>query len=195
MLELKGELYDVKQGYLDGAAYLTFRFDEMPRNLDNLEKKPLRITLARWSKKRSLTANAYYWTLVGEIAKALTQEGQPTTTAYVHNWMICDYGQPDLVDGKIHYTALPETAAAQEAALESSLYHYKPTAYVYMSRSGDIVRDYIVMKHSRFYDAQEFSQLISGAIEEAKGIGLETLPPAELERMMRDYEVNYSNGH
>lgn len=195
MLELKGSLYDAKRGVLDNYTYLTFRFDDIPRNLDNLENKDLRITLARWSKKRSLTANAYYWTLVGEIAEALTKEGKPTSKPFVHNWMMCDYGQPEIMNGKTIYVAIPETAEAQKNVLESTLYHLKPTAYVYMDRSGDIVRDYMVMKNSRVYDTQEFSQLISGAIEEAKAIGIETLPPAELERMMRDYEVNYSNGH
>lgn len=195
MLEMKGSLHDVKRGWRDNETYITLKVDDTPRNLDNLENKNLRITLAQWKNKRSMTANAYYWVLISEIAKALTKEGKPTSQPFVHNWMMCDYGQPEIIDGKILYVAIPETAEAQKNVLESTLYHLKPTAYVYMDRSGDIVRDYMVMKNSRSYDTQEFSQLISGAIEEAKGIGLETIPPAELERMMRDYEVNYSNGH
>lgn len=195
MLEMKGSLHDVKRGWRDNETYITLKVDDTPRNLDNLENKNLRITLAQWKNKRSMTANAYYWVLISEIAKALTKEGKPTSQPFVHNWMMCDYGQPEIIDGKILYVAIPETAEAQKNVLESTLYHLKPTAYVYMDRSGDIVRDYMVMKNSRSYDTQEFSQLISGAIEEAKSIGIETLPPADLDRMMESYEVNYSNGH
>lgn len=38
------------------------------------------------------------------------------------------------------------------------------------------------------------ARLIDGTVEEAKMLGLETLPKEEIERMMAAYEVNHTNG-
>ena len=44
-----------------------------------------------------------------------------------------------------------------------------------------------MIKGSSEYDTKEMSSFIDGIISEAKGLGIETLPPEELERMMKDY--------
>ena len=185
-METRAKLLDIVRDIRTGEFRITLAVKEIPSGIDNLQDRDLRLSLTRWRNKRSLTANAYYWVLVGKLAKTVNR-----SEAWVHNWMLCDYGVPMIVDGKIPYVPIKESAAAQIDVMESSLYHLKPTSYVYMDRSGDIVRDYQMLKGSSQFDTDEMQQLIDGAVQEAKAVGIEVMPPAEIERMMRDYEINH----
>lgn len=53
-----------------------------------LEIKPYR-------RKRSLDANAYYWVLVGKLAKAIGLSNNE-----VHNMLLRGYGHPEIFEGK-----------------------------------------------------------------------------------------------
>ena len=187
-MELKGKLLDIVRDIRTGAYKITLEVMEIPPGVDKLPED-LRINLNRWTNKRSLTANAYYWCLVGKLAKTMHR-----STAWIHNWLLCRYGQPEIIDGKLVYVQIKETAAAQLDVLESELYHLKATSYVYIDHDGDKVRDYAMMKHTKEYDTEEMAQLIDGAVDEARAVGIETLPPAEIERMMKDYEEHYNAG-
>ena len=48
-------------------------------------------------------------------------------------------------------------------------------------------RTYMMLKGSSEYDTKEMSHLIDGLVSECKEMGIETLPPEELERMMAAY--------
>ena len=51
-------------------------------------------------------------------------------------------------------------------------------------------RSYIMLKGSSVYDVKEMSVLIDGIVNECKGVGIETIPPDELQRMMAAYKRN-----
>ena len=51
-------------------------------------------------------------------------------------------------------------------------------------------RTYIMLKGSSAYDTQEMSVLIEGLVSECKELGIETLPPDEIKRMLMTYEAN-----
>lgn len=187
-MELKGKLLDIMRDVRTGAYRLVLEVMEIPPGVDKLPEE-LRINLSRWTNKRSLSANAYYWVLVSKLSKAMRR-----SESWIHNWLLCDYGVPFVVDGKIPYVPIKESSAAQIEVMESSDYHLKPTGYVFMDHDGDICRDYMMLKGSHLFDSEEMSHLIDGAVEEAKAIGIETLPPAEIERMMKDYEEHHARG-
>ena len=46
----------------------------------------------------------------------------------------------------------------------------------------------MMLKGSSEYDTKEMSHLIDGLVSECKEMGIETLPPEELERMMAAYD-------
>lgn len=48
-------------------------------------------------------------------------------------------------------------------------------------------RTYMMLRGSHEYDTREMSQLIDGLISECREVGIETLTPGELERMMAAY--------
>ena len=58
-------------------------------------------------------------------------------------------------------------------------------------KGGAMYRTYMMLKGSSEYNTKEMSHLIDGLVSECKEMGIETLPPEELERMMSEYEKRY----
>lgn len=130
--------------------------------------------------RRSMDANAYYWVLVGKLAKKLN-----ISTARLHNILLRDHGLPFMIDGHISMQPIPDTEAAEEQVLESSTYHLKPTSGVIEGKDG-IYRWYIVLRGSSTYNTEEFSGLLNRIVAECKEQGIETMTPEELHRMRLD---------
>ena len=63
----------------------------------------------------------------------------------------------------------------------------KPTSEVKQGRDGEMYRTYIMLRGSSAYNTKEMSRLINGIVSECKEMGIETLPPNELKRMMELY--------
>lgn len=143
----------------------------------------LDVEISKKRKKRSLDANAYYWKLASEVADALH-----VSKPYIHNYLLRKYGQIKIIDGQGVYIVLPDTESAQKSVDEAQTYHLKPTSQVKPGKGGVMYRTYMMLKGSSEYDTKEMSDLIDGLVSECRGMGIETLPPEELERMMADYD-------
>lgn len=142
----------------------------------------LDVEIRKKRKKRSLDANAYYWKLASEAAESLH-----VSKPYIHNQMLRRYGQIALIDGQAIYAVLPDTDEAQKSVDEAQTYHLKPTSQIKEGKGGIMYRTYMMLKGSSEYDTKEMSQLIEGLVSECKEMGIETLPPVELKRMMEAY--------
>lgn len=142
--------------------------------------KPDRVWEVKEHKeKRSLSANAYFHVLVDKIRQKVG-----LSMAHVKNRMIADYGQIQyLPDGEPMYY---KTTAPEEFMLELETVH---TKLVKVSADRDkTVYFYRVYRPSHTYNSAEFSQLIDGTVQEAKQLGIETLPPEEIRRMVNALE-------
>lgn len=143
--------------------------------LDGLKKdKKYRVEIKRHREKRSQEANAYYWVLIDKMAAALD-----TSKEEMHNTQLNRYGVIKLdEDGK------PEFCMERDGEnyLTYKHNHLYPTDQT-ENRKGVVYRWYIKLKGSSEYDTKEMSRLIDGTVEDAKELGIETLPPDELERM------------
>lgn len=129
--------------------------DESGDKVLDLDAKPHR-------EKRSLTANAYAWKLIGEIGKAVSP---PIPNEEVYEMMLRKYA--------------PVTLVRALNGINLALYvkHAEPLADL-----GDTV-EWLVYKGSSEYDSKEMSVFIDGVKSEAETLGIETLPPEELERL------------
>lgn len=161
--------------------FKTFRvtfitYEDISDCIEALQNVDLRLTAEKWRVKRSLSANAYYYVLLGKIAE---RAGETLTEA--HNQTIADYGQAD--GNKI--LLLDDIDWRKVEWL-----HLKPTPEVQVVEDN-LYRAYLVMRGSHTYDTAEMSALIRGTIEDAKALGIETLTPVELEDMLRAYEINH----
>ena len=95
-MKLKGRLVDITQDILAGGFQIRLAVDTVPSGVERLrEETALAITLAKWREQRSLTANAYYWVIVGKIADMLK-----ISQSVVHNILLRRDGAPEIIDGE-----------------------------------------------------------------------------------------------
>lgn len=129
-------------------------------------------------EKRSLNSNGYYWLLLTKVADKLR-----ISKSRLHNDMIRHYGQRMTVDDKPVIVYIPDTEDSENTAMESDTVHLKQTSKVLQGNDGITYRAWVMMRGSSTYTVSEMSVLVSGIVQEAKQLGIETLTPAELEQM------------
>lgn len=153
------------------------------------DKEKLRIRIVQYRKKRSLDANAYYWTLLTKFADVI---GMSNSEA--HNMMLRGYGQSEIFDGKAVYVTIPDTEEAEKKVNNATDYHLAPTSQVRLGNDGVMYRTYRLLRGSRTYDTKEMSRLIDGLITCCKEAGIpetEIASPNEKEILEERYGVNF----
>ena len=185
-MEHKAELLDISRDWKTGKTRLLFEVDGKPEEAEKYTGKKLRLKAVEWREKRSLDANAYYWRLITKLSDAYGR-----SNSFTHNLMLRRYGQPDLFDEKRAYIVLPDTVETEHKVMEAEGYHLKMTSEVKEGKDGKMYRTYFLLRGSSTYDTKEMSRLIDGLVSECQDLGIETLPPDELERMMKAYEEKH----
>ena len=115
-------------------------------------------------EKRSLTANAYAWSLIGKIADALR-----TSKDEVYLDMLKRYGQSELV------------SVLSSIDVQGYFKYFEPIGTATLQ--GKEFTHYRIFKGSSEYDTREMAVLIDGIISEAKDLEIETLPETEVKRL------------
>lgn len=180
-METTGRIKDMNRDWKTGNVVLILELDSSgSEELQKIcEQSKLTVKLARYTEKRSLNANAYFHVLVNRIATILSA---PLTE--VKNRLIREYGAFEYIDGQIPTFRLK--AQYEDAILNREDMHVKP-----ISREVDDGVEWVrfaFMRGSHTYNTAEMSRLIDGTVEEAKELGIETLPPAEIERMKETWK-------
>lgn len=153
------------------------------------DKDKLRIRIVQYRKKRSLDANAYYWTLLTKFADVIG-----LSNPEAHNMMLRGYGQSEIFDGKAVYVTIPDTEEAEKKVNNATDYHLAPTSQVRMGNDDVMYRTYRLLRGSRTYDTKEMSRLIDGLITCCKEAGIpetEIASPNEKEILKERYGVNF----
>lgn len=153
------------------------------------DKEKLRIRIVQYRKKRSLDANAYYWTLLAKFADVIG-----LSNSEAHNMMLRGYGQSEIFDGKAVYVTIPDTEEAEKKVNNATDYHLAPTSQVRMGNDDVMYRTYRLLRGSRTYDTKEMSRLIDGLITCCKEAGIpetEIASPNEKEILKERYGVNF----
>ena len=168
---------------MDGKPLITLEVNEGQRALKAAQKykeyPKINIKLSEHKGERSLNANAYYWTLIGKLAKALN-----ISTSYCHNVMLRRYGVLEIVDDTPIYLMIQDTDEATRKADEAEKYHIKPTSHVREGTDGKMYRTYMMLKGSHEYDTAEMAALISGLREECANVGIPVETPTELANLL-----------
>lgn len=179
-MEFSGRFKDISRDYFTGQYHITFEAETV--NLNDVNKLKdadrLRIEVKKYRQRRSLDANSYYWVLLSRVADALN-----ISKPHCHNLMLRRYGQIELFDGRVAYTMLPDTDETTQRMEQMEEAHFAPTGQVTMGKDGVMYRGWKLLKPSHRYDSKEMSVLIDGLIDEAKQVGVETLPPDEIARI------------
>lgn len=178
-METTGKIVNVTRDILSGKLNVTFRISSEPIDeINELAKlEELDIVAKKHRKKRSLDANAYFHVLLGKIADSLPV---PISKARCKNILISRYGQQEFMDDG--QQVILKTNIGIDKMLEQEFLHCFPCGS--KVENGTEVVFYKVFRGSHTYDTKEMSILIDGTVQEAKELGIETMPPAELERMV-----------
>ena len=179
-MELTGEVVGASLDFDSGKFRITFEVNEnetVKAGYDKLKAQgKLKIKAVRYTKRRSLDANAYFHVLVGKIAEALT-----ISKARAKNMLICKYGQPQLLpDESIMFY---ETNAPEGYMMELETIHSIPVSY---AGSKTV---YKIYRGSHTYDTAEMSKLIDGTVADAKELGIDPITPTELREMKERWGV------
>ena len=127
-----------------------------------------RLKLVKWTEKRSLDANSYLWKLCDLIAGEIGSSKEE-----VYENMLRSYGTID--------DELPPIVVHSSADISKFQDHY--LWFDSRELDGKKFDCYLRIKGSSEMDSKEMSHLIDGVIFEAKQLGIETLPPEEIQRM------------
>lgn len=168
---LKGRIVGLDLDYLNHKPKLTIQlsnqYDLLTEEFSKLkELEEIDIDLSEHKEKRSLNANAYAWVLIGKIADAL-RIGKDET--YLN--MLKRYGQSELV------------SILSSIDITGYFKYYEVAGNTTLK--GKEFTHYKIFKGSSEYNTKEMAVLIDGIVSEAKELGIETLPPYQLEEMKK----------
>ena len=140
------------------------------------EGKDISFDLSKWTHKRSLDANAYFHVLCDKIARAVSAGNDETKRN-----LVLEYGtQKRTDDGSPSWFVIPKG----DSPFIRSKY---PKWFTGVMVNGKEADAYIEYKETHTLDTAEMAALIEGTISECKELGIETLAPDELERMMTQW--------
>ena len=179
-METRGRLKDVYEDWKTNKFLVSFLVDHINEDdvnaLSGLEG--IDIIAKPHREKRSLSANAYFHVLVTKIA-----EKTHSSLQEVKNKQIREYGQYEYIDDQIPTYMIKAEYIDQILAKEGV--HFCPVGFENI-KDQSYVR-MAVMRGSHTYDSREMSRLIDGTVADAKELGIETLPPDQIERMVKSW--------
>ena len=127
------------------------------------------IKIEKHRNKRSLDANAYSWVLQNEISNVLRVSKEE-----IHFEMLKAYGQRDYVSLLANIDPSPYFPYFEEQGT--------------FKHGNNTFKSYMIYKPTRHYDSREMSIFISGLVQEAKNLGIETKEDKEIKTMIEEME-------
>lgn len=134
----------------------------------------LTLNISKYRKKRSLNANNYLWKLIGELATEM-----------------------NLPDEEVYRNYIKDNGLKK--AVEVSDDFYKTVSYVWSQRGigwfsekigdGQIEGNSLYMFYygSSCYNSKQMSRLINAVVEDCKSLGIETMPPDEIDSLVSSW--------
>lgn len=136
----------------------------LPETLEHLYKAE-KLEIKEVKEKRSLTANAYLWVLCTKIAEVVKSSKDE-----IYEDMLQKYGY-------VSDISITVKAEVDMSRIEG---HWK-----YISTSSDGKwKAYLMIRGTSEYNRSEMSKFTDMVVQEAKDVGVETLPPHEIEKML-----------
>lgn len=167
---MKGRLLDLSVG-LNRKQRLTLEIDDDFRGeFDQLHDSELDIEIKKHRKKRSLDANAYAWKLIDKIAQVMRLDKKQVYREAIRN-----------IGGVSEVLCMQEPVV--EKFCRSWAEHGIGWQTEVMPSKLEGCSNVVVYFGSSTYDTKQMSALIEQLIQDAKALGIETLPPDELSRL------------
>lgn len=177
-MESKGRIISFNP-HTDGRATLIMEVGNADlESLEKLQDRDVKVSVTQWREPRSKSANAYFHLLSDKLADEMRM-----SKPRMKNYLLYLYGQRQRDEkGKL---VVIKTNASESQIIERSDIHM----WYYMDSPEDGVPMYIMLECSRYYDSKQMSILIDGTVEQCREVGIEVLPPDEIERLKRAWNV------
>ncbi|MDB4302097.1 hypothetical protein N9924_00880 [bacterium] len=156
---------------------LTYLAIEVPNNLvDKIksisDKECTKvIEFKQYREKRSLNANSYAWTIINKIAVAIRSTDEEVYINLLHKYGTKEYIAclPNIIPELKKVFRLVETLGATTIN----------------GKRGVTLR---LIRGSSSYDVLEMSKFVNGIVDDAEILGICTMTPQEINRLMKNYE-------
>ena len=164
---------------LHGHFILTVEMDGDPRQMwDELHDCDVDVTVKKHRNKRSLDANAYAWVLIGLIAEAVKVD-----RVDVYKDAIRSIG------------GVSEIVCVQDKAVNDlcSGWQHNGIGWQTETMPSKIpgCTNVVLYYGSSTYDTHQMHLLITHLVQTAQDMGIETMPPTELERLIGQYHAKH----
>lgn len=175
-MKIKATSFEILNG-INGTKLMLAVAKESVGNLitannDNALSGDLAVEIKKWTKSRSLNANAYFHLLVNKIAEKLKTSDTETKIR-----LNLEYGTPATdKSGNQVVVKLPKEVEVTQ--------FYDYAKWIGDKQEKIMTSYYVFYKQTHTLDSKEMARLIDGTISEAKALGIETLTPDEKAKMI-----------
>ena len=172
-MRIKAQNIDVRFTINGKTEYIITSKDKPTEEMNDLIGKELSVEIKPYKARRSLDANAYCWVLCQKLAEKIGG-----TKEDIYKEAIRKAGQFD-------YIAVANKAVDQfiKAWQSKGLGWYAEA----LESKIDGCKKIMVYYGSSVYDSKEMAHLIDYIVSECKELGIETMTPAEISRMMNEW--------
>lgn len=169
---------DEKISSEDGAVWLCLKVTDhaAARRFCMAQDKPgivYDVEIKAHKDKRSLDANGLYWSLVGELSKAVHEKPEAIYRSHIKD--IGNY----------------ETLCMQKGALESFKERWcsRHLGRMVETRASKLPGCVTVLAYygSSDFDKQQMSHLIDNCIQDCRAVGVETMPPDKIALLKEEW--------
>lgn len=184
-MESKGRIVSFRPNTLKNKTTVEIEIDTADdhtlQDVERLMKSDIKAHLVTYREPRSKDSNAYFHVLSDKLADALRM-----SKPKMKNYLLFHYGQK--VRDEENNLVIIKTNANEEELISRTDIHLW-----FLKDSPDGTPMYVLLEHSRFYDSKAMSILIDGVVAECKAVGIETMPPAEIERLKAAWGIDEIN--
>lgn len=145
------------------------------------QDRDIKWDLTEHKERRSRSQNSYYWELAGKVAAKTARFGAGINE--IHNRNLRELGLYEYINDELVCVYIPDTDAAEKAAISAESYHIKPTSRTRLGKDGQVFRCYVMLRGSHTFNTAEMSALVDLMVQDAKAVGVETMTPQELEHI------------
>lgn len=170
---MRGRIIDFAVGF-NKKQRLTVELDaDFREKYDALHEFDVDVTVKKYRAKRSLDANAYAWVLIDKIAAA---SGRTKDDIYR--------------DEIKRIGGVSEVVCVREAAVERLRQTWSKYGMGWQTEVFDSevegFKNLILYYGSSSYDTKQMSILIDRLVQDAQSLGIETMPPEQLESLLAE---------
>lgn len=183
-MEFNGRIKDVSMDYGSGKMQITFLMDDKSglTELQDLQDKELTVTAKKRTYRRSLRANAYAWVLMQAIAEKVGSSKEDVYLELLHKY------------SRSFETVLIAVPNGDETIANAvkTIANREGRTFVDMGKTKiknrwhREIRIYFGMS---IFNNEEMRVFLDGVLLECRELRIGTIPPAELERMKREWGI------